>query len=105
DFLDQIMKDYEMTIRKNKELEKEVEELNGRVDNYVSMEETLNKSIVVAQDTAEEVKAGARKEAKLIIKEAEKNADRIVNESFNQSKQISMEMEELKRQTKVYRTR
>src|SRR5699024_1669818 len=68
-------------------------------------EEALNKSIVVAQETAEEVKAGARKEAKLIIKEAEKNADRIVDESLNQSKKISMEMEEIKRQTKVYRTR
>lgn len=105
EFLDQVMKDYEINIRKKKELEKQVEELQERVDNYVSMEESLNKSIVVAQETAEEVKAGARKEAKLIIKEAEKNADRIVDEAFSQSQKISVEMDELKRQTRVYRSR
>src|SRR5699024_9015182 len=143
EFLDQVMKDYEINIRKKKELEKQVEELQERVDNYISIEESLNKSIVVdqetanekkekekqdeelqervdnyisieeslnksivvAQETAEEVKAGARKEAKLIIKEAEKNADRIVDEAFSQSQKISVEMDEMKRQTRVYRSR
>lgn len=105
DFLDKVMKDYELTIRKNKELEKQMKDLEERVANYVSIEDTLNKSIVVAQETAEELKSNAKKEAKLIIKEAEKNADRIINESFSESRKITMETEELKRQSKVYRTR
>jgi len=105
EFLDQIIKDYEMTIRDKKQLEKEVEELNEKVNHFVSIEETLNKSILVAQETAEEVKANARKESKLIIKEAEKNADRIINEALSKSRKISMETEELKRQAKVFRTR
>lgn len=105
DFLDKVMKDYEITIRKNKELEKELKDLEERVANYVSIEDTLNKSIVVAQETADELKSNAKKEAKLIIKEAEKNADRIVNESLSESRKITMETEELRRQSKVYRTR
>src|SRR5699024_12631075 len=76
-----------------------------KVNHFVSNEETLNKSILVAQETAEEVKANARKESKLIIKEAEKNADRIINEALSKSRKISMETEELKRQAKVFRTR
>lgn len=105
EFLDQIIKDYEITIRAKKDFEKEVEELNEKVAHFTKIEDTLNKSIVIAQETAEELKANARKEAKLIIKEAEKNADRIINEALGQSRKISMETEGLKRQAKVFRTR
>lgn len=105
EFLDQIIKDYEITIRAKTDLEAEVKELNSRVEHFVKIEETLNKSIVVAQETAEELKNNARKEAKLMIKEAEKNADRIINEALGESRKIAMETEELKRQAKVFRTR
>ncbi|HLR70829.1 MAG TPA: DivIVA domain-containing protein [Pseudogracilibacillus sp.] len=105
EFLDKIIKDYELTIREKKELENEVEELSEKLGHFSNIEETLNKSILVAQETAEEVKANAYKEAKLIIKEAEKNADRIINEALGKSRKIAMEMEELQRQSKVFRTR
>ena|SRR5690625_3790377 len=105
EFLDQIIKDYDTTINEKKELEKKVEELNEKINHFVNIEETLNKSIVIAQETAEELKANARKESKLIIKEAEKNADRIINEALSKSRKIAMEIEGLQRQAKVFRTR
>ncbi|MGM8364208.1 DivIVA domain-containing protein [Virgibacillus sp. W0181] len=105
EFLDQIIKDYELTIREKKELAAQVQELNEKIGHFTSIEETLNKSIIIAQETAEEVKGNARKESKLIIKEAEKNADRIINEALNESRRISMDVEDLKKQAKVFRTR
>ncbi|HLR07863.1 MAG TPA: DivIVA domain-containing protein [Bacillota bacterium] len=105
EFLDQVIKDYEMVIREKKELEEQVEQLKEKLGHFTNIEETLNKSILVAQETAEEVKGNATKESKLIIKEAEKNADRIINEALNKSRRISMEVEELKKQAKVFRTR
>lgn len=72
EFLDQLIKDYEMLIREKKNLEDKVASLNERLSHFSSIEETLNKSIVVAQEAAEEVKGNAQKEAKLIIREAEK---------------------------------
>lgn len=104
-FLDQIIKDYEMTIRDKKELEETVVELEEKVKQFKSIEDTLNKSIVIAQETADELKDHAKKEAKLIIKEAEKNADRILEEALSESRKISVEIEGLKRQAKVFRTR
>ncbi|MEN1966956.1 DivIVA domain-containing protein [Lentibacillus sp. N15] len=104
-FLDQVIKDYEMTIREKKSLEEKVEQLTAKLGHFTDIETTLNKSILVAQETAEEVKGSASKEAKLIIKEAEKNADRIINEALEKSRRISMDVEELKKQAKVFRTR
>lgn len=105
EFLDQVIKDYEMVIREKKELESKLSELNEKLGHFTNIEETLNKSILIAQETAEEVKRNASKEAKLIVKEAEKNADRIINEALAKSRKISIEIEELKKQSKVFRNR
>ncbi|WP_077614503.1 DivIVA domain-containing protein [Caenibacillus caldisaponilyticus] len=105
EFLDQVIKDYEAVIREKKQLEAKVQELEERVKHFSNIEETLNKSILVAQETAEEVRQNANKEARLIVKEAEKNADRIINEALAKSRKITMEIEELKKAAKVFRTR
>lgn len=104
-FLDKVLKDYELTIREKTALQNKVDDMEERLSHFAEMEKTLNKSIVIAQETADEVKGSARKESKLIIKEAEKNADRIVDEALSKSRRISMETEELHRQAKVFRTR
>lgn len=105
DFLDQIIKDYEGLIREKKHLEERISTLDEKLGHFSTIESTLNKSILVAQETAEEVKENAKKEARLIVKEAEKNADRIINESLSKSRKITLEIEELKKESKVYRTR
>src|SRR5690606_8870039 len=63
------------------------------------------KTIIVAQEAADEVKNNSKKEAQLIIKEAEKNADRIINEALAKSRKVALEVEELKKQASIYRTR
>ncbi|MCM3732244.1 DivIVA domain-containing protein [Fictibacillus nanhaiensis] len=105
DFLDQVIKDYEAVIREKKDLEETVSKLEEKISYFKNIEETLNKSILIAQETGEEVKRTASKEARLIVKEAEKNADRIINEALSKSRKISMEIDELKKQSSVYRTR
>ncbi|RWZ60678.1 DivIVA domain-containing protein [Halobacillus fulvus] len=105
EFLDQVIKDYEIVIRQKKELEREVNQLNERLGHFTNIEATLNKSILVAQETAEEVKTNAAKESKLIVQEAEKNADRIINESLEKSRRIALEVEELKKNAKLFKSR
>ncbi|OZI13300.1 septum formation initiator [Bacillaceae bacterium SAS-127] len=104
-FLNQVIKDYELIIREKKDLEEQLAGQTERLDYFSNIEETLNKSIVIAQETAEEVKRNAHKEAKLLIREAEKNADRIVDESLAKARKIAIEIEELKKQSKVFRMR
>ncbi|SFU57418.1 DivIVA domain-containing protein [Alicyclobacillus macrosporangiidus] len=105
DFLERIIQDYEALIRQNKELEERIAQLEEKLRHFTNIEESLSKSIIVAQETAEEVKANARKEAQLILKEAEKNADRIVSEALNKSRKIAQEVEEIQRHAAVFRAR
>ncbi|MFT8317203.1 MAG: DivIVA domain-containing protein [Sporolactobacillus sp.] len=105
DFLDQIIKDYETVIREKKDLEQTVKNSEEKLSHFSNIETTLNKSILVAQETAEDVKTNANKEAKLIVMEAKKNADRIINEALEKSRRITLDIEELKKEANVYRTR
>ncbi|AYB45528.1 cell division initiation protein [Paenibacillus sp. cl141a] len=105
EFLDQIIKDYESVIRENKELGNQLMAMQERLDHFSNIEETLSKTIIVAQEAADELKNNAKKEAQLIIKESEKNADRIINDALGKSRKIALEVEELKKQASIYRTR
>lgn len=105
EFLDQIIKDYEIIIREKKELEDQIVTMTEQMNHYSNLEETLQKSIVIAQEAAEEVRRNSQKEAKLIVREAEKNADRIVNEALAKARKVTIEIDELKKQSKVFRNR
>ncbi len=105
EFLDLIIKEFDLLLKDKKDLEDRVSMLNERLEHFSNIEETLSKSILVAQEAAEEVKINAKKEAQLIVKEAEKNADRIINEALAKSRKLSIEIDELKKRASVYRMR
>jgi cell division initiation protein len=105
DFLERVIQDYEGSIRHNKELEEKIETLTEKLRHFTNIEESLSKAIIVAQETAEEVKSNARKEAQLILKESEKNADRIVTEALNKSRKMAMEVEDIQKHAAVFRAR
>ncbi|MCQ6558249.1 DivIVA domain-containing protein [Paenibacillus mendelii] len=105
EFLDQVIKDYELLIRENKEMQNQAMALQEKLNHFSNIEETLSKTIIVAQEAADDLKNNAKKEAQLIVKEAEKNADRIINESLSKSRKVALEVEELKKQASIYRAR
>ena len=105
EFLEQIMKDLEILLREKKELEDKVLTMTEQMNRYNTLEETLQQSIVVAQSAAEEVRRNSQQEAKLIVKEAEKNADRLINEALTKARKVTIEIDELKKQSKVFRNR
>lgn len=76
-----------------------------KLGHFSNIEETLSKTIIVAQEAADELKNNSKKEAHLIVKEAEKNADRIINDALAKSRKIALEVEELKKQATIYRAR
>ena len=104
-FLEQLMKDYENVLKKNEELEKTVSDNEAKITHFNMIEETMQKSILIAQEAAEDVRKNAIQESKLIISEAEKNADRLVNDALAQARKIALEVEVLKKQSKVFKSR
>ncbi len=105
DFLDQVAKDLEDLIRENAEMKEQVSQLQDKNKNYHKLEETMHNAIVVAQETAEEVKQNAKREADLIRREAEREAKQIVEDARYRSGRILSEQEELFKQSQLFKMR
>ena len=59
-----------------------------QIERYKAIETTLNKTIVAAQDSGEHIRRIAKQESDLIISEARKNANRIINEALLRAEKI-----------------
>lgn len=105
EFLDRVAKDLEELMRENAELKDNLVQLQEKNKNYQKLEETMHNAIVVAQETAEEVKLTARREADLIRREAESQASHIVEEARYRAGKIMTEKEELFKQAQVFKMR
>lgn len=105
DYLDQIIKDFEQLIRDKKELEKQLSFAEEKLTHYDSMQESLNRSILVAQEAADRLKENTEKEAEVIVREAENNADQLLRNAVDKAQRIETETEELRKQSKVFRQR
>lgn len=105
EFLDQIIKEFELLIRENRRYEELVNDMQARIDYFSSMEDTLNKSIIVAQEAAEEVKTNATKEASLILKQAEREALAREEEASRKEQLAEREVIQMLKKVELYRTR
>ena len=105
EFLDQIIKEFELLIRENRRYEELVNDMQARIDYFSSMEDTVNKSIIVAQEAAEEVKTNAAKEASLILKQAEREALAREEEASRKEQLAEREVIQMLKKVELYRTR
>ena len=96
EFLDEVADEYERLFKENIDLSERVESLEGQVGGYKRIEETLQKTLVSAQASADELKVNANKEAELILHEAELKARQLVQESYDQKQAIDQSMVKLR---------
>ena len=75
-FLDDIIETLEDDAQHIAALQAEVNDLKERISHFKAMEESLQNTLVLAQRTADEVKASAHKEADLIKEQARIAAER-----------------------------
>ena len=105
DVLDKIIEDYTEYLRENLELKDKIQVLNEGMQDYKRMEESLQNTLVVAQQTGEEIKKNAYVKAENIIKEAEIKAQEIINNANQEVIKIKNEYEEIKRKMQLYKTK
>lgn len=104
-FLDEVIADYEQIYKENKNLKNKIEMLNEQLNHYDSIEDTLQKTLVVAQTTAEDVVFNSRKRADIIVDEANNRAERIVESAKDQVIGIRREYETMKQEIFAFNTK
>lgn len=100
-YLDEIIAQVESMIESNRQKNEEIlilknelnkrqsdEEVIKKAQKFDELETTLNKAIVMAQDTGEHIRRVAKQERDLILEEAKKNASLIINDALVRSEKI-----------------
>ena len=82
-FLDEVADEYERLFKENIDLSERLESLEDKVKQYRRIEETLQKTLVSAQQSAEELKSNATKESQLILRDAELKARQMVSDLYS----------------------
>lgn len=103
--LEKLVKDNNILIQEKNNLQKKVTELESKNKDTIDMETKLNKAIIAVQETSDRMRELARKESTMIIEDAKRNANAIINEALVNAEKTEIEVNMLKKNIKVYKNR
>ena len=95
-FLEVVREEMEDLLRENASLKEQVHRSENQIKEYRDMETTLRETLMTAQQMVEEYKTNARKEAELLIREAELKADTLMKEAQDKVVKIHEDIVDLK---------
>lgn len=105
DVLDKIIEDYSAYIRENVELKDKLALLNDGLQHYKTIEESLQNTLLVAQQTGEDIKKNAYEKADNVTREAEIRAQKIINDANQEVVKIKFEYEDSKKKLHIFKTK
>ena len=113
EFLDKVIVQVEKIVEASKskdarikELEeqiKEVASIKEKLARYENMDQTLREAILMAQRTSEQMKLNTIKESELILGDAKRNANRIVNDALIKAEATEREAAMLRRNINIFK--
>lgn len=101
-FLATVADEYEAVLNDNKALRERLLELDDKVQEYRSIERTLRDTLLTAERVTVESKDNARREATLIIKEAQIQAEQALRDITSEAARLRQEIQRLRSQRDAY---
>ena len=103
--LDKVIEDYSAYIHENIELKDKLSLLNDGLQHYKVIEESLQNTLLVAQQTGEEIKRNSYEKADNIIKEAELKAQKIMNDANQEVMKVKYEYEDMRKKLHIFKAK
>lgn len=104
-FVNEVVKQFERLVAESKEKDLKIASLTASNAKYQKMEETLNRTISMAQETSEQLRRAARIEGESIVNDAKKNANKIVNDALTRAAKVEAETDILKKNLSIFKNR
>ena len=105
EFLDEVVENFEELYKENANLKEKLTNLNEKVEHYSRIENTIQNTLLLAQNAAEQAKNSAQKEAELLLKNANETAQKIMDKAHNDVVQINDEHEKVKQEFIKFRAK
>lgn len=105
DVILKVVEDLSELIKENIKQKEKLDESQDKVKYYKSIENSLHTSLIVAQQTSDDIVSNARDKAANIQKEAELNAQQIVEEAHKEVLSVKFEYERLRHELIAYKSK
>ena len=102
-FVSEVTKNYEDILNKLKAADEQVQRLQEDLVKYKNIESTLNKAIIIANDTAHQIRKTSSEEAQSIINDARRSASRIINDALIKAERAEADAQTLRRRVEIYK--
>jgi cell division initiation protein len=96
-FLQEMAEELRRLTEENENLKKDVQTQESEIKEHRDREKTIRAVLVSAQKNAEQIKANAEREAKLVISQAEVKSEAILNDAGNRLIRMEQEISEMRR--------
>ena len=94
EFLEELARDYEIIYKENNELKEKVAALTENLSHYRTIEESLKKALVLAEETSKETIENASKTAKMMENEAIAKSDEMIRQAEKEAEHIRTSAQE-----------
>lgn len=95
-FLRMIAEDFEGLIRETERQRDRIRELESRVSELGSREETLRSTLMTAQEVSEDLRRTAAKEAEVLLAEAEVKAEKVLDAAHRRVAKLAEDVREMR---------
>jgi len=96
DFLDEVIENYEELYKDNGALKERLAAMSEQIQHYTKIENTIQNTLLLAQNAADQAKSSSEKEAERLVKSANETAQKILDKAHNDVVQITDEYEGVK---------
>ena len=102
-FIKSVTKEYESMLERLKKSDDENQDLKKKLVEYQNLENTLRRSLLIAEESNKELRRVAKNESIQMVEEARRNASRIVNDALIKAERIEANADALKRRAIMYK--
>lgn len=105
EFLDKVAEDYETIYKENSLLKDKLELLEEKLKHYSKIEVTIQNTLLLAQNAADQARETAKNESDLIIKQANDSSKKIIDKAHNEVIKINEDYEKIKQEFMRFRAK
>jgi len=101
-FLEMVSEEMEELVRDNLEIKEKLQRASDKLANYTKIESALQNTLIATQESAEQMKVSAEAKAELIVREANAQAGKIIDDAYNKLSELRREHISLKNQRAAF---
>lgn len=105
EFIDEIIENYEELYKDNAKIKEKLSNATEQIEHYTNIENTIQNTLIMAQNAADQAKSTAKKEAEMLVTNANEAAQRIMDKAHNDVLAINDEYEALKQEFIKFRAK